>query len=168
MGSVDFTWMIGGPQGSGVESGANVFSKVSAEMGYQIFGKREFYSNIKGEHSYFAVRVADKTIRSNINCHNLMVSYDAETIFRHFDDVSADGGIIYDSNLEKVSVDDIRTMDDAFRGRLQRHLESKGKPFTIAGALEVAKEKGVRLFPVSFKDILVKLSEEVQLSLIHI
>ena len=44
--STDFTWLIGGPQGSGVESGANIFSKVCAQMGYQIFGKREFYSNI--------------------------------------------------------------------------------------------------------------------------
>ena len=44
MSTTDFTWLIGGPQGSGVESGANIFSKVCAEMGYQIFGKREFYS----------------------------------------------------------------------------------------------------------------------------
>jgi len=58
----DITWLIGGPQGSGVETGANIFSRVCAEMGYQVFGKREFYSNIKGEHSYFAVRVADKKI----------------------------------------------------------------------------------------------------------
>ena len=41
MASIDFSWLIGGPQGSGVESGANVFSKVCAEVGYQIFGKRE-------------------------------------------------------------------------------------------------------------------------------
>jgi 2-oxoglutarate ferredoxin oxidoreductase subunit alpha len=32
MNSVDFTWLTGGPQGSGVDSGANVFSKVCAEM----------------------------------------------------------------------------------------------------------------------------------------
>ena len=45
----DFTWMIGGPQGSGVETAANIFSQVFSKMGYQIFGKREYYSNIKGE-----------------------------------------------------------------------------------------------------------------------
>ena len=67
MSTVDFTWLIGGPQGSGVESGANIFSRVCAEMGYQVFGKREFYSNIKGEHSYFTVRIADKKIHSNVN-----------------------------------------------------------------------------------------------------
>ena len=58
--STDFTWLIGGPQGSGVESGANIFSKVCAQMGYQVFGKREFYSNIKGEHSYFTVRISEE------------------------------------------------------------------------------------------------------------
>lgn len=161
MSSVDFTWLIGGPQGSGVESGANVFSKVCAEMGYQVFGKREFYSNIKGEHSYFAVRVSDKKIHSNVNDVTLMVSFDAETIFRHFDEVASDGGIIYDSELNNLDTDKVHTLDTPFKDRLHAFLESKNKPFTISGVLEVAKEKGVKLYPVSFKNILEKLSEEV-------
>ena len=140
--STDFTWLIGGPQGSGVESGANIFSKVCAQMGYQIFGKREFYSNIKGEHSYFTVRVSDENIHSNVNDVNLMVSFDAETIFRHFDEISSDGGIIYDSELEKTDTDRVRTLDGPFKERLHKLLESKNKPFTIAGVLEIAKEKG--------------------------
>ena len=81
MSSTDFTWLIGGPQGSGVESGANIFSKVCAEMGYQIFGKREFYSNIKGEHSYFTVRVSDENIHSNVNDVNLMVYFLTQEIY---------------------------------------------------------------------------------------
>jgi len=60
--ATELSWLIGGPQGSGVESAANIFSRVCASLGYQIFGKREFYSNIKGEHSYFAVRISDKKI----------------------------------------------------------------------------------------------------------
>ena len=161
MNSVDFTWLIGGPQGSGVESGANIFSKVCAEIGYHIFGKREFYSNIKGEHSYFAVRVSDEPIHSNVNDVTLMVSFDAETIFRHFDEVSAGGAIIYDSELEDVDTDRVRTLDSPFKERLHKFLESKNKPFTISGVLELAREKGVILYPVSFKDLLEHLSEEV-------
>ena len=162
MSSVDFTWLIGGPQGSGVESGANIFSKVCAEMGYQIFGKREFYSNIKGEHSYFTVRVADKKINSNVNDVNLMASFDAETIFRHYDEVISDGGIIYDSELEDIKTDSVHTLDAQFKERLHKELESKNKPFTISGVLEIAKENGVKLFPVSFKSILESLSEETE------
>jgi len=43
--ATELSWLIGGPQGSGVESAANIFSRVCASLGYQIFGKREFYSN---------------------------------------------------------------------------------------------------------------------------
>ena len=160
MNSIDFTWLIGGPQGSGVESGANIFSRVCAEMGYQVFGKREFYSNIKGEHSYFTVRIADKKIHSNVNDVNLMASFDAETIFRHYDEVISGGGIIYDSDIVETKTDTVRTLDNPFKERLHKELESKNKPFTVAGVLEIAKDNGVLLFPVSFKSILQTLSEE--------
>ena len=159
MSSTDFSWLIGGPQGSGVESGANIFSAVCAKMGYQIFGKREFYSNIKGEHSYFVVRVSDEEIHSNLSDVTLMVSFDAETIFRHFEEVTSDGAIIYDSDLESVDTGRVRTLDPIFLKRLHHYLESKNKPFTISGVLELAKERGVKLYPVSFKKILADLSQ---------
>ena len=162
MSSVDFSWLIGGPQGSGVESGANVFSKVCAELGYQVFGKREFHSNIKGEHSYFTVRVSDKLIHSNVNDVSLMISFDAETIFRHYNEVMPGGGIIYDSELEKITTDSVHTLDNYFKERLHQELESKNKPFTIAGVIELAKENGVNLYPVSFKTILASLAEETE------
>ncbi|AJM93159.1 2-oxoacid:ferredoxin oxidoreductase subunit alpha [Nitrosopumilus piranensis] len=162
MSSVDFTWLIGGPQGSGVESGANIFSRVCAEMGYQVFGKREFYSNIKGEHSYFAVRISDEKIHSNINDVTLMASFDAETIFRHYDEVVSGGGIIYDADLDDVTTDKVHTLDAPFKERLHKKLESKNKPFSIAGVLEIAKENGVLLYPVSFKSILETLAEETE------
>ena len=158
MNPTDFSWLIGGPQGSGVESGANIFSKVCADMGYQIFGKREFYSNIKGEHSYFIVRVSDEPVHSNLNDVDLMVSFDAETIFRHFDEVAADGAIIYDSDLESIDTGRVHTLDPPFQERLHKYLESKNKPFTILGVLELAQEKGVKLYPVSFKQILSDLA----------
>lgn len=156
----DVSWLIGGPQGSGVESAANIFSRVCSTMGYQIFGKREFYSNIKGEHSYFVVRVADKKIHSNVNDVSLMTSYDAETIFRHAEEVPKGGAILYDSDLEDISTDDVRTLDGPYRQRLNNHLSDLGKPQTISGILEDAKERGVRLCPVSFSDILSKLAEQ--------
>ena len=120
----DFTWMIGGPQGSGVETGANIFSQVFSKMGYQIFGKREYYSNIKGEHSYFAVRISDKKIHSSITGTNMLVAFDAETIFRHADDVLENGIIIYDSSLENMRISDVFTFDIDFKKRLESLLVS--------------------------------------------
>ena len=160
--ATDFTWMIGGPQGSGVETAANIFSQVFSKMGYQVFGKREYYSNIKGEHSYFAVRISDKKIRSSIKGTNLLIAFDAETIFRHADDVLENGIIIYDSTLENMRVSDVITFENDFKGRLENLLKSKNKEATVKGMLDLASENGVKVNSVSFRSLLTELSEKLE------
>ena len=162
--SLDVTWVVGGPQGSGVESGASIFSHVCAKMGYQIFGKREFYSNIKGEHSYFAVRVTNKKTHSSTSGIDLLVAFDAETIFRHYDDVLPGGGIIYDSELTDISADRVHTLDRPFRERLYDALGSDGTSTpTVSSALDDAKKKrGVCLYPVSFRTLLDTISQKTE------
>ena len=157
----ELTWMIGGPQGSGVESAANIFSQVFSKMGYHIFGKREYYSNIKGEHSYFAVRISEREIHSSIKGTNILVAFDAETIFRHADDVLSGGVIIYDSDIEKSKATDVYTLENDFRKRLLKFFESKNKQDSVKDMLEIASENGVKVFPVSFRGILSDLSDQM-------
>ena len=157
---VDFTWLIGGPQGSGVETASTIFSKVCAKAGYQIFGKREFHSNIKGEHSYFEVRVSDKTVRSNSSEVDLMVSYDAETIFRHYSTVAPGGSIIYDLDMKDTETVDVSTMDPYFKERLHAEIRRLGIPPTVRGVLDAAARSGVQTYPVSFKNLLADLAEQ--------
>ena len=158
----DFTWMIGGPQGSGVETAANIFSQVFSKMGYQIFGKREYYSNIKGEHSYFAVRISDEKIRSSVKGTNMLIAFDAETIFRHADDVLENGIVIYDSTLENMRVSDVITFENDFKDRLENLLKSKNKEATVKGMLDLATENGVKVHSVSFRSLLSELSEKLE------
>ncbi len=160
--SIDLTWVIGGPQGGGVETAANIFAGACAASGLKIFGKREYYSNIKGEHSYFGVRVSDKVIRSNVNGVTMLAAFDAETIFRHADDVFNDGAIVYESDLAPIKVEEVPTLDGPFKERLLKYLALKNMPLTIQGALDAVKEKGVQLYPVPFKTILSNLADETQ------
>ena len=153
----DFTWLIGGPQGSGVDSAAVIFSQMCANAGYFIFGKREFHSNIKGEHSYFAVRVSDKTIRSSSSKVSLMVSYDAETILRHYFTVAKGGAIIYDSELESIKAASVATLDAYYFKRMCMDLDNEDP--TVGDVLRKAAANGVRLYPASFKELLIDLSE---------
>lgn len=162
MSSIDLTWVIGGPQGGGVETAANIFAGACAGCGLKIFGKREYYSNIKGEHSYFGVRVSDKTIRSNVSGITMLVGFDAETIFRHVEDVFNDGAIVYESELTAMTMDEVHTLDAQFKERLKKYLVSKNKPFTIQGLLDEAKERGITLYPVSFREILANLADETK------
>src|SRR2546427_11805978 len=102
----DLCWMIGGPQGSGVDSSANVFARACAAGGLHIFGKREFYSNIMGEHSYFALRAHSNLVRSHIDDVNVLATFQAEALFRHARGVTADAASIYDHSPGKPRLTD--------------------------------------------------------------
>jgi 2-oxoglutarate/2-oxoacid ferredoxin oxidoreductase subunit alpha len=155
------TWVIGGAQGSGVDSAANIFSKACSNGGLHIFGKREYYSNIKGEHSYFTVRVSDNKIRSHVDDIDILVSFDAETIFRHADKVTKGGAIIYDSESANTTIQEVPTLDDYACARITRILEEVHKPLTIQGMVDYAKDKGATLYRIPYFQILKEFSEKV-------
>jgi 2-oxoglutarate/2-oxoacid ferredoxin oxidoreductase subunit alpha len=156
------SWVIGGAQGSGVDSAANIFSRACAIGGLHLFGKREYYSNIKGEHSYFTVRVSDEPLRSHVDEINMLVSFDAETIFRHFEEVTASGAIIYDSDIVKTSLDEVPTVDDPAAVRIKKVLQKAGLGFTVQDALEYAKRRGAILFPMPFFQILQEFAQKAE------
>ncbi len=96
-----FSWMIGGAQGSGVDSSATTFARACASGGLFIFGKREYHSNIKGAHSYFQIRVSERNIRSHIDEVHLLATFDKETVEIHKQEVVPGGAILYDPTLIK-------------------------------------------------------------------
>ena len=155
-------WLIGGAQGSGVDSAANIFSRACAEGGLQVYGKREYYSNIKGEHSYFTVRVSEKEIRSHVDEISMLVSFDAETLLRHAGSVVKGGGIVYDSELVDVKIGEVPTLDDAFRDRLVGLLEEEGRPPTVQGILDYASDRGISLFSIPYFQLLEEFSTKIE------
>src|SRR5206468_9755449 len=76
----DFSWMIGGAQGSGVDTSANIFARAAASGGLYVFGKREYYSNIKGENSYFQVRLSKYVLMSHVDTVDMLETLGAEII----------------------------------------------------------------------------------------
>src|ERR687893_494373 len=159
--SSQLTWVIGGAQGSGVDSAANIFSRACAQGGLHIFGKREYYSNIKGEHSYFTVRVSDNPIRSHVDEINILVSFDAETVFKHADKVTKGGAIIYDSGLIKTNINEVPTIDKYAAERIAKMLEKSGKDFTIQGMLNYAQDRGVFLYGISYFSLVKEFSQQI-------
>src|SRR5918996_1155987 len=159
--SNQLTWVIGGAQGSGVDSAANIFSRACAQGGLHIFGKREYYSNIKGEHSYFTVRVSDNPIRSHVDEINILVSFDAETVFKHADKVTKGGAIIYDLGLVKTNINEVPTIDKYAAERISKTLENSGKDFTIQGMLNYAQDRGVFLYGISYFSLVKEFSQQI-------
>lgn len=96
-----FSWMIGGPQGTGVDSSATLFIRSCAVAGLNVFGKREYHSNIMGEHSYFQVRVSENTVYSHVDPVHLLATFDQETAHIHAHEVVENGYFLYDATITK-------------------------------------------------------------------
>ena len=77
----ELTWMTGGKQGSGIDVSLSLFSRVMMKYGYNIYGYREYFSNIKGMHSFFTVRVSDKEVSSIPSKVDLAIFFDSESVF---------------------------------------------------------------------------------------
>ncbi|TLZ56680.1 MAG: 2-oxoacid:acceptor oxidoreductase subunit alpha [Methanobacteriota archaeon] len=158
----DLSWLIGGPQGSGVDSSANVFARACAAGGLNVFGKREFYSNIMGEHSYFALRAHTNLVRSHIDAVNVLATFEAETLFRHARAVTDDGAIVYDPSLAKTRLSDIPTIEKRLAADLKTYLISHGVGETLDDMLAASKQRGVALVPIPFKELLEQIADEFQ------
>jgi 2-oxoglutarate ferredoxin oxidoreductase subunit alpha len=163
------SWMIGGAQGSGVDSSANLFAYSIASAGYYVFGKREYYSNIKGEHSYFNVVASDSPVRSTVDHVHILASFDAETVFRHAWEVEEGGGIIYDVALENESLRNIPTIEERLKSEIAERLKNENLGETLRDVLTAAKRRGVRIYPIPYMDLIKKTGEiigEKQLTLL--
>ena len=154
-------WLIGGAQGSGVDSAANVFSNTCAHAGFHIYGKREFYSNIKGEHSYFSIRVSEDQVHSGADDIDMLVSFDAETIFRHSDRVIAGGAILYDTSIANVTLSEVPTIDSHAANKISSYLLNSNNEPSIQGVLNYARSKGCKLFGLPYFDMVSELSKRI-------
>lgn len=119
---VDFGWMTGGKQGSGIDSALGLFSRMLMKYGYYTYGYREYFSNIKGMHSFFTVRISDKNVRSLSSLVDLAIFFDNESVFGeknpsgetvhegHIRDIKPGGMVIVDSktDVSKITRKDIK------------------------------------------------------------
>jgi 2-oxoglutarate/2-oxoacid ferredoxin oxidoreductase subunit alpha len=137
------TWMIGGPQGSGINASAEVFAKACSRAGLRVYANIEYHSNIMGKHSYYRVRVGDEDVRSYRDNTDILVALDHETLagdgdhrrwathFGHLHQLNEGGGVIYDSEIEfdasHSGRSDLRFFSVPFMEIIKKALEEVGK-----------------------------------------
>ena len=124
----EFTWMTGGKQGSGIDVALSLFSQVMIKQGYNVYGYREYFSNIKGMHSFFTVRVSDVKVASIPSKVDIAVFFDNESVLGeknergetvhegHINDIKEGGLLMVDTKLDKGKIQrkDISVLDIDF------------------------------------------------------
>lgn len=157
----DFIWMAGGPQGSGVDSSANIFARACCYGGLHVYGKREYSSNIKGLHSYFHIRVSQKEIGAVVDRVDLLCAFDAESVVRHIWEVVPGGSIICDAEVLGVKIASIPSIQISFFEEFNENLEKKGlHPETVGDLLNEVKKNKVKVYPVPYIEILKEIGKE--------
>src|SRR5437867_11336142 len=76
----DLIWMIGGPQGGGINVSAEVFARAAARAGQHVFANIEYHSNIMGEHSYYKVRLSSDDRHSLLDGVHVLVALDEQSL----------------------------------------------------------------------------------------
>jgi 2-oxoglutarate/2-oxoacid ferredoxin oxidoreductase subunit alpha len=156
-----FAWMVGGAQGSGVDSGANIFARACCYGGLYVYGNREYHSNIKGLHSYFQIRVGEHPVYCHRSYVDLLATFDAETLVRHRREVKAKGGIIYDPTYDATGIQDIPTLPRESVDESIAWLKGRGFGATIADLLEEARKDGIQTYPIPYMDLLKQVATEI-------
>ncbi len=160
----ELNWMIGGAQGSGVDLSASAFARSCVLAGLWVYGTREYYSNIKGLHSYFEIRTSGRQIRSKVEGVDLLATFDAETLVRHADAVTPGGGIIYDPALSQTPIEKVDTLYKDEIKQIQGRLAQQGLGSDANAILEEAKRRGVKLFAVPFSSLIQEIAKRLETS----
>ncbi len=160
----EINWMAGGPQGSGVDTAANIFGRACGYGGLYVYGRREYHSNIKGLHSYFHLRIAEHEVLANVNAVDLLAAFDAESVVRHISEVVSEGGIIVDKDQTATEIFSIPTLPYEFKKDFREYLERKGLGSNLRDLIAEAEKTGVHVFQVPYMTLLKEIADKLKIA----
>jgi len=159
----EVNWMAGGPQGSGVDTAANIFGRACGYGGLYVYGRREYHSNIKGLHSYFHLRISSQEVSANINDVDLLAAFDAETVVRHITEVVSGGGVIVDKEQVSTKIFNIPTLPYEFKNEFRQYLDRKSLGDNLSDLLAEAEKTGIRVFRIPYMDLLKQIADKLRI-----
>ncbi len=158
---MDLIWTTGGPQGSGIDTAAHIFTRAVAKAGYYVYGGREYFSNIKGRHSYLTMRISDTPVYSITEKKDMLVSYDAETVFSHFLDIAGSGALIYNTDESDFKLSSIPSIVSPLKVRIADSLGKAGSDITVKAVVEYLNSKGITTLGYSANDAVRELGRRL-------
>ena len=106
------TVLIGGEAGQGISRSGMLLGKAMMRGGFYAYGAIDYPSLIRGGHNFYTVRGSSRKVYANSGKLDLVVALNRESVFKHMDEISPGGGIIYDEKdeipEEELSRDDIK------------------------------------------------------------
>ncbi len=89
------SWMIGGAAGLGINTVAELLSKVLVREGFYVFANIEYESLIRGGHSYYRVRYDTRPLNSHVDYVDVLLALDDPSLV-------GDGGEHSDGHIHEL------------------------------------------------------------------
>ncbi|MEM2395688.1 MAG: 2-oxoacid:ferredoxin oxidoreductase subunit alpha [Nitrososphaerota archaeon] len=161
----ELTVVIGGPQGAGLETSAHILTYSLARSRYGVLSDREYFSNIKGRHSYIHLTISSEKIPTSLTYPaQLVAGLDQETIFTHFKSLGEGGAIVYDLYLEDKTLDTIPSMEEDLKKRLHLEFREHGIDGSIKSLIKyISDNRKVRPIPINYSEVINEVSRKMAL-----
>ncbi|MBE0428563.1 MAG: 2-oxoacid:acceptor oxidoreductase subunit alpha [Thermoleophilia bacterium] len=129
---MDYTIMIGGQAGQGLQTIGSVLGKLFARMSYQVFSHQDYESRIRGGHNFYQVRFSDSPISCSRRGIDILIALDKTTVQRHEHELNPGGLVIYDSEAVKEKYESPVFLDVPFRQLAEEAAGSRLMENTVA------------------------------------
>ena len=97
----ELTLLLGGSAGQGLQSMGQVIARALSRLGFHVFALQDYESRIRGGHTFFQVRAAQRRVDAHVETVDIVVALDEESLLVHQKELAPHGIIIYDSDKIK-------------------------------------------------------------------
>ena len=166
--NVDLDVMIGGPQGGGIESSGQMMLRVFMIKGYDVFGIREYHSDIIGAHSYYNVRIKARKPMSVRLPVDAVLALDGEAIFTHYHELTQGSYLIYDNDSLSTRMDRIAPMEPETKERVREDLKEKGVEPIASELVKYLAGQGIKTVGLPLKDLLKTTADRLKTTIVSV
>jgi len=157
-------YLLGGPQGGGLETSSQVLSWAFAKSGYGVISDREYYSNIVGRHSYIHAKADSEELPKDLQYPvKLLGAMDAESVFTHFTDLDSGAYVIYNSDLNSTRLSQIPSVEPEVGEKILKILKKLNIEQDLGSLVNYLKNNGVNVVGLSYRDLLSELQKKTNI-----
>src|SRR5919201_4673907 len=97
--ATDLTVRVGGDSAAGgIVTTGEIFARIAAYSGLEVYTTRTIPAEIKGGHVMFQARVSAEPVYSQGDDVDMLIAFDQESIDRYYGLIKPGGFLIYNSN----------------------------------------------------------------------
>ena len=102
---MELNLVIGGSAGQGLKTLDNILSKIFFNEGFNLHASKDYMSRIRGGHNFVKIRIDDqKKVNGPKEQEDILLALNKETIKLHRENLSNEGLIIYNGEIEQEDI----------------------------------------------------------------